>query len=86
MSKDSKREKAEGFISRLYRGLSRWGISGKPGKRASPARFGPAFGLEWVLDVKIPGGAGNSHGGHGATGLRYTLCIDQTGISRSSSA
>lgn len=33
---------------------------------------------EWVLDVKIPGGA-NSHGGggHGATGLRYTLCMDQ---------
>jgi hypothetical protein len=33
---------------------------------------------EWVLDVKIPGGAGDSHsGGHGATGLRYTLCMDQ---------
>src|SRR6202035_4062019 len=42
MSKDSKREKGEGFIRRLYRGLTGWGMSGMPGNRASPARFGPA--------------------------------------------
>ncbi|MBZ5522487.1 MAG: hypothetical protein LAP21_09630 [Acidobacteriia bacterium] len=28
---------------------------------------------EWMLNIKIPGGA--SHG-HGASGLRYTLCMD----------
>lgn len=28
---------------------------------------------QWMLDVKIPGGT--SHG-HGASGLRYTLCMD----------
>jgi len=30
---------------------------------------------QWLLDVKIPGGGASSHG-HGANGLRYTLCMD----------
>jgi hypothetical protein len=42
-------------------------------KRSEALRWEPTPISKWLLDVEIPGGS--SHG-HGANGLRYTLCMD----------